>query len=76
MSAHEDIHGLHHAAAIASGAQASLDSCTAVLGLRLIKRTVNFDAPDPHQFYDDAAAGSLLTFLSFANGAARRVGTP
>lgn len=40
------IRGLHHVTAIASGAQANLDFYTRVMGLRLVKRTVNFDASD------------------------------
>ena len=38
--------GLHHVTAIASDPQRNLDFYTRVLGLRLVKQTVNFDAPD------------------------------
>jgi len=37
--------GLHHVTAIASGPQRNVDFYTRVLGLRLVKQTVNFDAP-------------------------------
>jgi glyoxalase family protein len=72
------ISGLHHVTVIASGAQANLDFYTRVLGLRLVKRTVNFDAPDTYHFYygDEAGSpGSLLTFFPFADAAPGRAGT-
>jgi glyoxalase family protein len=65
MADHIHIRGLHHVTAIASGAQANIDFYTRVLGLRLVKRTVNFDAPDTYHFYygdSDGSPGSLLTF--------------
>ena len=71
------IPGMHHVTAIASGAQVNLDFYTRVLGLRLVKRTVNFDAPDTYHFYygDQAGhPGTLLTFFPFADAAAGRVG--
>jgi len=77
MVDHAEIHGLHHVTAIASGAQANLDFYTLVLGLRLVKRTVNFDAPDTYHFYygDTAGSpGSLLTFFPFEDAGAGRVG--
>jgi glyoxalase family protein len=78
MADHVGIRGLHHVTAIASNAQANLDFYTRVLGLRLVKRTVNFDAPDTYHFYygDDAGnPGSLLTFFPFEDAAPGRVGT-
>jgi glyoxalase family protein len=78
MADHAHIRGLHHVTAIASGAQANVDFYTRVLGLRLVKRTVNFDAPDTYHFYygDSAGSpGSLLTFFPFEDAAAGRIGT-
>ena len=78
MTQQSFIRGLHHVTAIASGAQANLDFYTRVLGLRLVKRTVNFDAPDTyHLYYGDSVGspGSLLTFFPFADAAPGRVGT-
>src|SRR5947209_10466243 len=78
MVDHGGIRGLHHVTAIASGAQANLDFYTGILGLRLVKRTVNFDAPDTyHLYYGDVAGtpGSLLTFFPFADAAPGRAGT-
>jgi glyoxalase family protein len=59
-------HGLHHVTAIASDPQRNVDFYTRTLGLRLVKRTVNFDAPDSwHLYYGDEAGrpSSLLTFF-------------
>jgi glyoxalase family protein len=58
--------GLHHVTAIASDPQRNLDFYTAVLGLRFVKRTVNFDDPGTYHFYfgDDAGSpGTILTFF-------------
>lgn len=58
--------GLHHVTAIASNPQRNLDFYTGVLGLRFVKRTVNFDDPGTYHFYfgDDAGTpGTILTFF-------------
>ena len=78
MTQQSFIRGLHHVTAIASGAQANLDFYTRVQGLRLVKRTVNFDAPDTYHFYYGDAVGSpgsLLTFFPFADAAPGRATT-
>jgi glyoxalase family protein len=62
----QPIVGLHHVTAIASDPQANLDFYTEVLGLRFVKRTVNFDDPGTYHFYfgDDAGSpGTILTFF-------------
>ena len=62
----EPIVGLHHVTAIASNPQRNLDFYTALLGLRLVKRTVNFDDPGTYHFYfgdDTGSPGTLLTFF-------------
>ena len=59
-------HGLHHVTAIAGDPQENLDFYTGVLGLRLVKRSVNQDAPDTyHLFYADGEGrpGTDLTFF-------------
>ena len=59
-------HGIHHVTAIASDPQANVDFYTKVLGLRLVKQTVNFDAPNVwHLYYGDEAGrpASILTFF-------------
>jgi glyoxalase family protein len=58
--------GLHHITAIAGNARRNVDFYTRVLGLRFVKKTVNFDDPGTyHLYYGDATAspGTLLTFF-------------
>ncbi len=58
--------GLHHITAIAGDAQRNYDFYTEVLGLRLVKKTVNFDDPQTYHFYFGDALGtpgSILTFF-------------
>ena len=60
------ISGLHHVTAYASDPQRNLDFYTGVLGLRFVKRTVNFDDPGTYHFYfgdDVGAPGTILTFF-------------
>ncbi len=60
------IPGLHHVTAIASDPQRNLDFYTQVLGLRFVKKTINFDDPGTYHFYfgDDAGSpGTILTFF-------------
>ncbi len=59
-------HGLHHVTAIASDPQKNVDFYTKILGLRLVKQTVNFDAPHVwHLYYGDqkGSPSSILTFF-------------
>ncbi|WP_332122630.1 ring-cleaving dioxygenase [Azorhizobium caulinodans] len=70
-------HGIHHITAIAGPAQRNLDFYTRVLGLRLVKKTVNFDDPGTYHFYfgDEAGApGTILTFFPWAHVAPGRLG--
>lgn len=60
------VRGLHHITVIAGDAQENLDFYTGVLGLRLVKKSVNQDAPETyHLFYADGAGtpGTSLTFF-------------
>lgn len=60
------IPGIHHITAIASDPQRNVDFYTDVLGLRLVKLTVNFDDPTTYHLYygDDAGTpGTILTFF-------------
>ncbi|HEY8612867.1 MAG TPA: ring-cleaving dioxygenase, partial [Roseomonas sp.] len=69
--------GIHHVTAIAGSAQRNLDFYTRTLGLRLVKRTVNFDDPGAYHFYYGDAAGSpgtILTFFPWENAAPGRAG--
>ncbi|MEY2533510.1 MAG: glyoxalase family protein [bacterium] len=67
------LEGLHHITAITGDAPRNVDFYARVLGLRLVKKTVNFDQPDVyHLYYGDerGTPGSILTFFEFP-GAAR-----
>ncbi len=60
------VHGLHHVTVIAGDAQENLDFYTGVMGMRLVKKSVNQDAPGTyHLFYADGAGtpGTDLTFF-------------
>ena len=62
------ITGIHHVTAIASDAQKNLDFYTGILGLRLVKKTINFDGPDVYHFYygdNEGKPGSILTFFPY-----------
>ncbi len=72
------IHGIHHITALASDPQANLDFYAGFLGLRLVKQTVNFDAPDVyHLYYGDEVGrpGTILTFFPFPDAARGKRGT-
>lgn len=58
-------HGLHHVTAIATDPQSNVDFYTRALGLRLVKQTVNFDAPDTYHLYYGDEKGSPSTLLTF-----------
>jgi glyoxalase family protein len=60
------ITGLHHVTAMASDARKNLDFYAGILGLRMVKKTVNFDAPDIyHLYYGDEMGnpGTIMTFF-------------
>ena len=57
--------GLHHITAIAGNAQQNYDFYTKLLGLRLVKKTVNFDDPGTYHFYYGNEMGSPGTILTF-----------
>ena len=71
------VHGLHHITAIAGPAQENLDFYAGVLGMRLVKRSVNQDDPGTyHLFYADAegSPGTDLTFFPWPELAPPRMG--
>ncbi|MQA29864.1 MAG: ring-cleaving dioxygenase [Luteitalea sp.] len=71
------VNGLHHITAIAGPAQENLDFYAGVLGMRLVKRSVNQDDPGTyHLFYADAAGhpGTDLTFFPWSHLAPPRLG--
>jgi len=72
------IEGLHHITAITGDAPANVDFYARLLGLRLVKKTVNFDQPDVyHLYYGDetGAPGSILTFFEFPGAVPGRHGS-
>jgi glyoxalase family protein len=72
------ITGIHHITAIAGDPQRNLDFYTGVLGMRLVKLTVNFDDPGTYHFYfgdRSGAPGSILTFFPWAGVPRGTVGT-
>ncbi len=73
----KQIQGLHHVTSMASDARANNAFFTDTLGLRRVKKTVNFDAPEVyHLYYGDEAGtpGSVMTYFPFPNIAGRQKG--
>jgi glyoxalase family protein len=71
------ITGIHHITALAGNAQPNIDFYCGILGIRLVKKTVNFDAPDVYHFYygdETGNPGSILTFFPYQGLAAGRHG--
>lgn len=69
--------GIHHVSAIASDPQKNLDFYAGVLGLRLVKRTVNFDDPTTYHFYfgdEIGRPGTLITFFPWTGARRGRQG--
>ena len=72
------IKGLHHVTSLASSASKNNAFFTDTLGLRRVKKTVNFDAPDVyHLYYGDevGSPGSVMTYFPFPQAARGKVGT-
>jgi glyoxalase family protein len=72
------IPGIHHITAMAGDPQRNLDFYTAVLGLRLVKLTVNFDDPGTYHFYfgnEKGTPGSILTFFPWPDARRGVVGS-
>ncbi len=68
---------IHHVTAIASDPQRNLDFYGGLLGLRLVKVTVNYNDPDHYHFYfgdEQGRPGSILTFFPWSDGQAGRQG--
>lgn len=71
------ITGIHHITALAGNAQPNIDFYCGVLGLRLVKKTVNFDAPEVYHFYygnETGSPGTILTFFPYEGLAGGRHG--
>jgi len=72
-----ELQGLHHITMITGDARANVEFYATTLGLRLVKKTVNFDAPDAYHLYfgDEAGTpGTILTWFEFAGARRGRAG--
>ncbi|MDG1279554.1 MAG: ring-cleaving dioxygenase [Algoriphagus sp.] len=72
------ITGIHHITAIAGNPQANIDFYTGILGLRLVKKTINFDAPDVYHFYfgdELGRPGTVFTTFPFTGARKGTKGT-
>jgi glyoxalase family protein len=71
------LEGMHHITMITADAEKNVEFYADVLGLRMLKKTVNFDAPDAYHLYfgDEAGSpGSILTWFEFPGAAKGRAG--
>ena len=71
------LEGMHHITMITGDARKNVEFYAGVLGLRFVKKTVNFDAPDAYHLYfgdERGSAGSILTWFEFAGAAPGRAG--
>ncbi|MGH7679237.1 MAG: VOC family protein [Gemmatimonadaceae bacterium] len=72
------VRGIHHVTAIATDPQRNLDFYAGFLGLRFVKRTVNFDDPHTYHFYygdEVGTPGSIMTFFPWPRARRGRQGT-
>jgi glyoxalase family protein len=71
------LEGLHHITMITGDAQRNVDFYADTLGLRLVKKTVNFDQPEAYHLYfgdEQGSPGSILTWFEFAGAQRGRAG--
>lgn len=69
--------GIHHITAIVGHPQENVDFYANVLGLRLVKKTVNFDDPGTYHFYfgnEGGEPGTIITFFPWANAYPGKIG--
>ncbi|KLU56911.1 ring-cleaving dioxygenase [Paenibacillus sp. VT-400] len=69
--------GIHHITAFAGDPQANVDFYAGVLGLRLVKKTINFDAPDIYHLYfgdEHGSPGTIITFFPSAGSPRGKIG--
>src|SRR5215216_6261976 len=71
------LEALHHITMITGDAQKNVDFYAGVLGLRMVKKTVNFDQPEAYHLYfgdETGSPGSILTWFEFPGAAPGRPG--
>ncbi len=67
--------GIHHVTAIAGDPRANVDFYAGLLGLRLVKKTVNFDDPGTyHLYYGDGTPGTIMIFFPWEGAPRGRIG--
>ncbi|BBH23679.1 putative ring-cleaving dioxygenase MhqO [Paenibacillus baekrokdamisoli] len=69
--------GIHHITAFVRNAQETVDFYSGVLGLRLVKKTINFDAPEVYHLYfgdQSGSPGTIITFFPWAHSRKGRIG--
>ncbi|MCA0756253.1 ring-cleaving dioxygenase [Paenibacillus sp. N4] len=69
--------GIHHITAFVRNPQQTADFYAGVLGLRLVKKTINFDAPEVYHLYfgdEYGSPGTIITFFPWANSRKGRIG--
>src|SRR5262249_6120961 len=74
---HMKLDGLHHITMITGEAERNVDFYADILGLRMVKKTVNFDAPEAYHLYfgdEQGSPGSILTWFEFAGARRGRAG--
>jgi glyoxalase family protein len=69
--------GIHHITAFASNPQGIVDFYAGILGLRMVKKTINFDAPEVYHLYfgdGDGSPGTIITFFPWPESRKGRIG--
>src|SRR5690554_5662257 len=77
MKVSKRISGIHHITAIVGDPQENVDFYAGVLGLRLVKKTINFDDPDTYHLYfgdETAKPGTIITFFPWGNAYKGKIG--
>jgi len=70
--------GIHHISAMVNDAQRTIDFYTGVLGLRMVKKTINFDRPEVYHLYfgnETGDPGTVITFFPWEKQLKGRIGT-
>jgi glyoxalase family protein len=70
--------GIHHITAFVNDAQRTIDFYSGILGLRLVKKTINFDRPEVYHLYfgnESGAPGTVITFFPWDKQLKGRIGT-
>ncbi|PGS52017.1 ring-cleaving dioxygenase [Bacillus sp. AFS041924] len=74
----EKMKGIHHITAIVGDPQENMDFYAGILGLRFVKKTINFDDPGTYHFYfgnEAAKPGTIMTFFPWPNAYRGKVGS-